>query len=281
MICQWQCFLNIIPQWMRAEVDMLGRDTLQDLRLRINAPPELRLNNGTVRLRQNATIGDLLYIINTATKYSPWIGKSAEKGYITAPGGHRIGLCGSTSGSSGYLLSSYGITSVCIRVSRDFPGIAEGVPARKSLLIIGKPGSGKTTLLRDIIRYRSNIAHENISVVDEREEVFPRCEGKFCFATGNCTDVLSGCSKSVGLEMVLRTMGPDTVAIDEITAAEDCKALLTAGWCGVFLLATAHAGSKDDLLGRPIYKPIVESGLFDKLIILREDKTWFLEGLCV
>lgn len=281
MICAWQCLLNILPQWMRVEVDKLGRDSLQDLRLRINTAPELKLSDNTVYLHQKATISDLIFIINAATKYSPWIGKSAVNGYITAPGGHRIGICGKSTGSSGSLLSVHGITSVCIRISRDFPGIADGVPSKRSILIIGKPGSGKTTLLRDIIRYRSTNDGENISVVDEREEIFPRWEGKFCFPTGRKTDVLSGYSKSAGLEAVLRTMGPDTVAIDEITAAEDCKSLLTAGWCGVYLLATAHAGDKKDFLQRPIYKPIVESGLFDTLITLREDKSWYVEGLCV
>ena len=74
-------------------------------------------------------------------------------------------------------------------------------------------------------------------------------------------------------------MGPDTIAIDEITAYEDCQALLQAGWCGVSLLATAHAGSREDLLRRPVYRPIIESGLFDTLLVLSGDKTWHAERL--
>lgn len=281
MTCAWQCFLNIVPHWMRSEVDRLGRDSLEDLRLRINAPPELRMSDHSVRLSRNATTSDLLFMINAATKYSPWAGESATSGYITAPGGHRIGICGRTGGSSGSLLCAQGITSLCARVSRDFPGIAKGVPQKSSILIIGRPGSGKTTMLRDIIRRRSSVHQENVSVVDEREEIFPRWDGQFCYSIGKNTDVLSGCGKTAGMEAVLRTMRPDTVAIDEITAQEDCRSLLSAGWCGVSLLATAHAGSKQDFLSRPIYKPLIESGLFEILLVMRADKTWYLEGLCV
>lgn len=90
---------------------------------------------------------------------------------------------------------------------------------------------------------------------------------------------MSGCPKVQGIDTVLRTMGPATVAIDEITATEDCKALLQAGWCGVSLLATAHAGTRQDLFSRPVYRPVVEAGLFQYLVILHSDKTWTVERM--
>ena len=74
--------------------------------------------------------------------------------------------------------------------------------------------------------------------------------------------------------MLLRTMGPDIIAVDEITAAEDSSALLQAGWCGVSLIATAHASDRIDLLNRPIYKPIIQSRLFDCLVKMQYNKTW-------
>ena len=55
---------------------------------------------------------------------------------------------------------------------------------------------------------------------------------------------------------------------------EDCQAMIQAGWCGVNLLATAHAATVDDLLQRPVYKPILESGLFQNVIVLKQDKSW-------
>lgn len=81
--------------------------------------------------------------------------------------------------------------------------------------------------------------------------------------------------------MVLRTMGPKCIAVDEITAAEDCQALIRAGWCGVELLATAHAANLQDLNRRPVYRPLTESGLFEQVIILSRDKSWHMERMKV
>jgi stage III sporulation protein AA len=132
-------------------------------------------------------------------------------------------------------------------------------------------------LLRDLIRQKSNQGSGCIAVVDEREEIFPYVHNQPCFSLGKHTDVLSGCSKTQGIEIVLRNMGPDIIAVDEITAAEDCAALLHAGWCGVRLLATAHAGSLKDLLSRPVYQPIIKSCIFDTVLIMNADKTWTAE----
>ena len=79
--------------------------------------------------------------------------------------------------------------------------------------------------------------------------------------------------------MLLRTMGPRWIAVDEITAGEDCEALLKAAYCGVKLAATAHAGSLDDFKKRPVYRPLVESGLFHHAMVLRQDKSWILERM--
>jgi stage III sporulation protein AA len=74
-------------------------------------------------------------------------------------------------------------------------------------------------------------------------------------------------------------MGPRWIAVDEITAQEDCQALLNAGWSGVSLLATAHAEDLSDLFDRPVYRPIVNSKLFDTVLILNEDKSWIAERM--
>ena len=96
---------------------------------------------------------------------------------------------------------------------------------------------------------------------------------------GQRVDVLTGCPKSRGIEILLRTMGPDTIAVDEITAADDCDALVQVLWCGVNILATVHGNSREDLLRRRIYRPIIECGLFDTLVILRRDKSFRTERM--
>lgn len=280
MKCAWQAFINLLPVWMRESVDKHGKDKLQELRLRLNAPPELVMQSGSIWLERCVCSEDLMFSVNVASRYSPWTAGTVRHGFITAPGGHRIGMCGNTIYNGGAVTGVHPITSLCIRVARDFPGIGEkAVDCNGSILIIGRPGSGKTTLLRDIIRQKSNSIQGFVSVVDEREEIFPHLHHQSCFPVGRHTDVLSGCSKVNGIEMVLRNMSPQYIAVDEITAQEDCKALLHAGWCGVKLLATAHAGDKNDLYSRPVYRPIIESGIFDYLVTMNPEKSWKTERL--
>lgn len=278
MKCAWQAYLRLLPGWMRKDVDEWGRERLQELRLRVDKPPELVLSDQTIYLMKPVSSDDMQFCINVASQYSPWTSSTLSYGYITAQGGHRIGICGSIAIINGHISTIRDVTSLCIRVARDFHNLADDViPLAGSILVIGKPGSGKTTLLRDLARGISNSRHGTVAVVDERGELFPAVNGKFCFPIGKRMDVLSGCSKASGIEMMVRTMRPDWVAVDEITSPEDCQALIQAGWCGVSILATAHAGSMNEFMKRPVYKSLIQCGLFDHYLIMRNDKTWLLE----
>lgn len=273
MNCAWTELLGILPSWMRHEIDTIGRQSMQELRLRINAPPELICTDRLYTMKHHVCADDLHYCINTASKYSPWAASTIEKGYLTAPGGHRIGICGQAICTSDNRMSIREIRSLCIRVARDYPGIAEkAAHISGSVLILGAPGWGKTTLLRDLSRAISQKA--TMSVVDERNELFPIGNVR-----GPRMDVLSGVPKVLGIEMVLRTMGPQYIAADEITAQADCEAMLLAANCGVSLLATAHGTSMEDYLTRPVYKPLADNHVFGTLIILRKDKTYAVERI--
>ena len=275
MICAWKEFLKILPEWMRSDVDKQGSDTLQELRLRLGKPPELVCKTPKSLTGRSVCPEDIHFCINTASRYSPWAAESIKEGYLTCPGGHRIGICGQAAIKDGRIQAIRTVTSLCIRIARDFPGIAEHLSRKNgSMLIIGSPGSGKTTLLRDLIRQRELSQPGSIAVVDERGELFPPEAG---FDRGSRTDVMTGCGKRDGIDLVLRCMGPSTIAVDEITAESDAEALLWAARCGVDLLATAHAASISDLQTRPIYRKIFEEHIFQWLVILQPDKTWSVE----
>ena len=276
MRCAWDQLLKVLPPRFRREVDSLGRDTMQELRLRKGSPPQLVTAQGSHWLRERVTDEDLSFCVQTASRYSPWNAATIRQGYLTAPGGHRIGLCGQTVMKEGRMEGIRQPTSLCIRVARDFDGIAAGLQdISGSVLILGPPGWGKTTLLRALIRTLSDRG-QTIAVVDERMELFPPGSG---FEPGRSTDILTGCPKSQGIPAVLRTMGPSAIAVDEITAEEDTQALLTAAYCGVRLLATAHGSTLDDVRHRPVYRPLAEQGIFTNYVIMNRDKSWHMERM--
>lgn len=273
MDCDWESLLSVLPGWMRQEVDDLGRRTLQELRLRQGQPPELVLSGKPWKLVRQVVQEDLQFCINAASGYSPWSVESSSEGYLTLSGGHRMGLCGECVMRDGRPSGFRYLDSLCIRVARDFPNLApENCVSMGSILILGAPGWGKTTLLRCIAR---QIARTHcVSVVDERQELFPKG-----FQRGQRMDVLSGCGKESGIEMVLRCMGPDYIALDEITAEADTQSLVRASGCGVNLLATAHASGKQDLLIRPCYRALLDKGIFDTVILLNRDKSYRWERM--
>ena len=273
MTCAWKELISILPPSLKNEIDRRKKDMLLEIRLRINSPPELIFPGESHWLSETMGRKELEYVINCACNYSPWCAGTLSQGFLTATGGHRIGICGHAVYKNGIMEGIREIRSLSIRVARDLPGVAsKALPLKVSTLIIGAPGWGKTTLLRDLIRSVSQ--KEIVAVVDERKELFPDV-----FSQGLRLDILSGCEKATGIEMLVRTMGPQWIAVDEITAEKDCNALVHTANCGVSLLATAHASSVDEFTKRSIYQILIKEKIFKTFVVLKEDKSYTVERI--
>lgn len=202
-------------------------------------------------------------------------------GFYPLPGGHRLGLCGCGVMEGGRLYTLREPSSLTIRIARETRGIARPLLEELtedgtfcSTLILAPPGRGKTTLLRDLIRTLSDGEAGpglRVSLADERGEVAAVLNGAPQLDVGVRTDVLSGCPKAAGMLLLLRSMNPQILACDEVTAPEDVAAMTVGAHCGVGLLATAHGGGTEDLERRPLYRRLLREGIFRRAVLIRQE----------
>ena len=94
MQCAWDMLIRILPVRFREPTDKLGKNELNEIRLRQGLPPELVFQNTTKLLQSIVTQEDLRQTIHFASQHSPWAAGTLNHGYITAAGGHRVGVFG-------------------------------------------------------------------------------------------------------------------------------------------------------------------------------------------
>lgn len=276
-------FLPVLPRFLREKIGLLSgreRETLEELRLRegfpLSAVTEGREWHPPIWGDSPLTEGDLRRVLETVGGGSVHtILDQLRDGYVTAPGGLRVGICGEGAMQEGKLLAFRRITSLALRFPHSVPGIARPILPKliekgmlQSTLILSPPGMGKTTLLRDMIRCLSvgdGIAPLRVGVADERGEIGG---GSLRYELGPGADVMEGCPKGKALLMLLRGMNPQVLAADEITAPADWKAMETAAGCGVVLLATVHGRDWSDLNRRPICRAMLEGGIFRRFLLI-------------
>lgn len=199
-------------------------------------------------------------IIGHICRYSPYAFENEiRQGFLTVPGGHRIGLAGQVVlNEKGMVRNITRIRFLNIRISHEVIGAAgEVMPYLYektrflNTLLVSPPGCGKTTLLRDIVRQVSiGNAYgpgRQVGVVDERSEIGGSFMGIPQNDLGIRTDVLDGCPKVQGMMLLMRSMAPEVVAVDEIGGTEDMKAVFQVLQCGSSVAATMHGNSMEDV----------------------------------
>lgn len=194
---------------------------------------------------------------NSVYSYS----NSIKEGYVTTPEGIRAGICGKAICQDNIISSVYGVNSICIRIPRRIPGTGDTayellreMSFQKGLIVWSIPGIGKTTLLRELIsRLGSGDCSLRVSVVDTRHEL-----GVGIKSSG-LIDILDGYPRAKGIEIAKRTMSPQIIVCDEISTDEDAIAILGAAEAGIPIVASTHAGSRDELFNNKCMREILAS----------------------
>ena len=251
------------------------RRCAEELRLRAGRGLFAVISGKEITLQHGASQEDVLETVARAAQGSLHSASdSLADGFVTAPGGHRVGVCGTAIVENGKVCGMRSFTSASIRISKELKGIGKELYSElaasgvlRSTLIVAPPGVGKTSLLRDLVRLISE-SGLRVGVADERKEISGLGEdpNASAFDLGRHTDVLCGAPKAEAALMLLRTMSPVLIAMDEITDPEDIEAAEKIAHCGVALYATIHARDSAEIATRRGHESI--NRIFSRCIFI-------------
>lgn len=273
------------PPWLQQQIIRFAQEfpMLQEIRCRIGGPVLLRLQQGVERrAAERLSAEDMQHLVSRISQGSAYAWEEEfRRGYLTLPGGHRVGLVGKGVLEHGRIRTQKYINGLNFRIARAIPGAADELVEQvlangtiQNTLLVSPPGCGKTTMLRDLIRQlsigvpRLQFAGVNVSVVDERSELAGCVQGIPQLDVGYRTDVLDGCPKSEGIRLMIRSMTPQVVAADEIGTAADALAIEEALQSGVHIVTTVHGNGLRDLECHPALRPLIAAGYFPLIVAL-------------
>ena len=286
---------NIRRLLLQADLDY---EKLYEIRLRAGRPMFLIYDGGECFLRTRGrepylvTREDLKETLEYVSGYSLYAYEDELlQGYMSVQGGHRVGVTGKVILDGDRIRGMKYISCINLRLAHEIQGCADPVMEhiRKEnwtahTLLISPPRCGKTTLLRDMIRQLSNgsgkIPGVTVGVVDERSELAGCYQGIPQNDLGIRTDVLDGCPKAHGMQMLIRSMSPSVVAVDELGREEDFKAVESVIYSGCKLIATAHGASLEEIFSTPFFGRLRKMKVFERYILLgKEQRAGIIRGI--
>ncbi len=282
-------------------------DRISEIRLRVNRPVIIMFGKKELVCTEAiVSMDDIRQSLQFISDYSLYAHeKDVGNGFITLKGGHRAGVTGQAIVNDGKIINQKNIGFINIRVAYEVKGCANPVMPfmletgqLEHTLIISPPACGKTTLLRDVIRQLSDgvcvsvskgiyISETNggnkhiykVGLVDERSEIAACYEGIPQNDIGQRTDVADQADKATGMMMLLRSMSPDVIAVDELAGENDAKAVRYLFGCGCKVIATVHGSDYEHVKNQPYIGELIGEYGFKRIVTLgRCNSSSFIEN---
>lgn len=266
-------FLQYLPDEAVEIIQQDGKEfvnKITEIRLRIGKPIIVYVRGREKILAHKASASLVKKTIELISGYSMYAWEDElRNGFITLPGGCRVGLCGKAVVEDEKIKTLSNISGINMRIRHEIKGCANPIlSAIKEIghtMIISPPGCGKTTLLRDLARQISD-GGKTVGIVDERSEIAGCYMGIPVNDVGIRTDILDRCPKSAGMVMLLRSMSPDVIIADEIGGERDMHAIEQIVNAGVKIICTAHGNGIKDISESKRLKNL--TAVFDNYIVL-------------
>lgn len=278
-----ECIIRVIPNRFSEIIrKYLKTCRLEEIRFRVNRPVQLLFSDKDVLLSQyNALTPEetvtMLHAICMDSVYA--VENELKLGFVTLPGGARVGLSGKPVVENDRIIGLTSIQSFNIRIPHMAKGCAEpfvntfvknGLPV--SSIIASPPGIGKTTFLRDLARCFSDGVgiHRGFktALADERNELSGSVQSVPMLDIGERTDVMSLVPKAIAIPMLIRSMSPELIITDELMTDDDYNAVSNAIGHGISVIASVHSGSLAVLQKMKQIRNLLDCGITMKLLLL-------------